>query len=390
MTAKTPPHTPFRPALQLVTRDAQRISTLARRTARFTATLGNPGISWQCSMVPSGTLCPPGKNDILVQLEWEGSPLTLQLPGHTLQKWLENQTAGLQLPALPEAIAVAALDAWINQILGTLQNDSASAIRVIGRTTNPDAIQTQPLAWAFSLRSSDASAPIRGTLHSTTAALDKLTTLTEHVPQVPGPVDISTLGIDTHALIGRTAISVSMCSALRRGDVILLDQCLISTDGQFWLTPGASSGVRIRPEHGRYTVTQGWTSLMTESETNDRHPDTAPENVTQAGTDEQHDDAGFPDTGADTDTDQDTEERAREAPGSLDDITIQLSFDLGHRRFSLAELQALQPGEVFDLARPLNDGPVHIRANGTLIGYGELVDIEGRIGVQVSRLGPSQ
>ena len=52
-----------------------------------------------------------------------------------------------------------------------------------------------------------------------------------------------------------------------------------------------------------------------------------------------------------------------------------------------AELRALQPGAIFDLQRPLADGPVMIRANGALIGTGDLVEVEGRIGVRVGTLG---
>ena len=36
---------------------------------------------------------------------------------------------------------------------------------------------------------------------------------------------------------------------------------------------------------------------------------------------------------------------------------------------------------------PLADGPVLVRANGALVGSGELVEIDGRIGVTLHRLG---
>jgi type III secretion protein Q len=53
---------------------------------------------------------------------------------------------------------------------------------------------------------------------------------------------------------------------------------------------------------------------------------------------------------------------------------------------TMAELEGLQPGEVLELDRPLEEA-VTIRANGTAVGSGRLVDVDGRLGVQVVQLG---
>ena len=70
---------------------------------------------------------------------------------------------------------------------------------------------------------------------------------------------------------------------------------------------------------------------------------------------------------------------------SLADLPVRLSFDLGELSLTLAQLQALQPGQALALGRPL-DGAVRVRANGVLIGEGELVQIDGQLGVSLSRL----
>ena len=55
-----------------------------------------------------------------------------------------------------------------------------------------------------------------------------------------------------------------------------------------------------------------------------------------------------------------------------------------------AELgQRVQVGQVLDLGRPLSQA-VNIRANGALIGTGELMEIGGRIAVGITSLGPAQ
>jgi flagellar motor switch/type III secretory pathway protein FliN len=70
---------------------------------------------------------------------------------------------------------------------------------------------------------------------------------------------------------------------------------------------------------------------------------------------------------------------------TLDDVTIRLTFDLGERVVSVGELRTLAPGFTFDLGRQLRRA-VTIRANGMAVGEGELVEIDGRIGVSVLSL----
>ena len=70
----------------------------------------------------------------------------------------------------------------------------------------------------------------------------------------------------------------------------------------------------------------------------------------------------------------------------LDALPVRLHFDLGQRKMPLAEVTALQVGQVLELTRPLSQA-VSIRANGALIGTGELMEIGGRIAVGITSLG---
>ncbi|NDF63326.1 MAG: hypothetical protein EB136_10540 [Synechococcaceae bacterium WBB_3_034] len=76
-----------------------------------------------------------------------------------------------------------------------------------------------------------------------------------------------------------------------------------------------------------------------------------------------------------------------ETPVSIDQIPIRLSFDLGTKTITLAELQSLQPGSVLSVDRPATEY-LTIRANGAAIGSGQLVEIDGRLGVSVSGITP--
>ncbi len=69
----------------------------------------------------------------------------------------------------------------------------------------------------------------------------------------------------------------------------------------------------------------------------------------------------------------------------INQIPVQLSFDLGQKSMSFNEVKQLRPGYVIDLSQNLPE-VVHIRAQNKLIGTGELVDISGRIGVRILSL----
>lgn len=81
-----------------------------------------------------------------------------------------------------------------------------------------------------------------------------------------------------------------------------------------------------------------------------------------------------------------TEATSRPLPtDSLDDIELVTTFELEERRLSLAELRALRPGTVMELAQPLNQAVIRILANGMPVGEGHLIAVGNRLGVRVSR-----
>jgi type III secretion system YscQ/HrcQ family protein len=72
----------------------------------------------------------------------------------------------------------------------------------------------------------------------------------------------------------------------------------------------------------------------------------------------------------------------------LQELGVVVDFDLGRMSISLAQVQAWQPGTVVPLQPPeLTPGvEVTIRANGQLIGIGDLIRIDDRVGVRITRL----
>jgi hypothetical protein len=66
-------------------------------------------------------------------------------------------------------------------------------------------------------------------------------------------------------------------------------------------------------------------------------------------------------------------------------LPLRVTFDVGALQLSVGELAQLQPGQALDMQRPVSEA-VHVRVNGVLIGMGELIDIDGRMGVVLRAL----
>lgn len=72
-------------------------------------------------------------------------------------------------------------------------------------------------------------------------------------------------------------------------------------------------------------------------------------------------------------------------PGSIDDIPIKLVFNAGRVTMPLSELETVEVGHVFHLDQSARTA-VEIVAQGTLIGRGELISIEGLTAVRVTAI----
>ena len=74
--------------------------------------------------------------------------------------------------------------------------------------------------------------------------------------------------------------------------------------------------------------------------------------------------------------------------GRLAALEVEVVAEMGRVVLSGREIARLTTGSVVQLGRPLG-GPVDLVAGGKLIARGELVDVEGEIGVRIiEMLGP--
>lgn len=78
-------------------------------------------------------------------------------------------------------------------------------------------------------------------------------------------------------------------------------------------------------------------------------------------------------------------EPVREILDLSPDMTVPLVIVMGRRSFTVKDLLALRIGQVMDLERSPTE-PVDLVAAGKVIGKGELVDVDGKLGIRVLKL----
>ncbi len=77
--------------------------------------------------------------------------------------------------------------------------------------------------------------------------------------------------------------------------------------------------------------------------------------------------------------------REVESGALLQTLPIELICEIGRVNLTARELLSLEPGAVLTVGKPLG-GPVELTASGRVVARGELVDVEGELGVRVTQI----
>ncbi len=314
---------------------------------------GESGTTLLAIMALSPDASPPEIFDpIAVHLEWSGAQFVLELPRRALDYWAA-ESLGSDLAELPSAwrdAALAQASQWLCDGLSDLGRGRAAIIGVLPEGTPAMAGRHRlvvRLMWP------ESGAVVLGVLRADTLGLLVCASL---IPAVPGTSAANgvflNLPIALRLTVGETPLPFSRLQSIRQGDVILVTEPFMDDDGAITLVYGdaearASWTIAARIDANQITVTAPPAS---------RTATDMPESYTRG-----------------------------DEPISLDQLPIRLSFDVGTKTLTLAELQALQPGATFALDRPAQEY-LTIRANGAVIGSGQLVEIDGRLGVSVSSI----
>jgi flagellar motor switch protein FliM len=195
-------------------------------------------------------------------------------------------------------------------------------------------------------------------------------------PRRPVP---ASLRLPLVAEAGRASLRARELAALRRGDVVVLDET--------WLDPTEGQGeLRVRPAGSRGPHL--WCALQPGGIRLARLERSPALSTTEGRImDEKHDPGAS--SGPTHSPSSRAEPVAREgAPPTdalveeLGDTPVELGVELARFQLSLSELGLLRRGQVVSTGRPIGSR-VTLRAGDTAIGYGELVDVDGEVGVRL-------
>lgn len=337
---------PFRSAACWTRDEANALHVLARNVR------GRPvpwkDTTWHLTLQPliSPQVLPACTGEWCIGLSWSGLPFELTVPQAGAQAWIQARFPLLDLPALPEPFVVAAIEDVCDSLVSLLPGSSPQHVRVEKWGPRSEAQTQLPHACLIELRASAVT--LRAQLATSPQGLLYLADMASSCVPERNHLDLSALPVTLAAVIGMTWLSLEDLVQLRPRDTILFDVRILQEDGVLWLGQG-DMGFRVSRQGKDLTVMEEFMEQEW----------IAPPGEEPAG--------------------------AGAALGALDQLPLRVVFDLGELSMTLEQLKSLQVGQPLALSRPLASA-VNLRVNGALIGTGELVEIEGELGVTITSL----
>lgn len=171
---------------------------------------------------------------------------------------------------------------------------------------------------------------------------------------------INDLSVPARLEFGSTNLVLSDIELLEKGDVIFVDQLLSTNLSVFRALIDSCIIIVVRIEGSNFMVEE----VITDD--NSEHVDSGLE-----------------------DLDSNNEDNPSNSKGDIiNNLQINITFELGSISVALDELKRLQPGSIIPMNRPIGKA-VNIYNNGRILGVGELVDIDNKLGVRIVGLSGS-
>lgn len=174
---------------------------------------------------------------------------------------------------------------------------------------------------------------------------------------------------------GKVTLAAATCRDLSPGDIVVLDEAHVDVRAQ-----GRTTLVALGASTPRYECELDAGSLRLT--TIDRPAPAAVSKGAALANEDTDTDAGDTQTAPSRPGAKPNDDALRAAAG---DAPIQLALELARIELRLDELAALRPGEVVVTGVPTR-GPVTLRAGDRAVATGELVDVDGELGVRVLEL----
>jgi type III secretion system YscQ/HrcQ family protein len=242
---------------------------------------------------------------------------------------------------------------------------------------NPSLDLTESVYWLRVTLHSAAGERYDSALGATIAAWRRL--LNQSIWTTPPNALNEALQITLRCRLGETTLTLAGCRNLQPGDVLRLQNACFDCAGLGHVQLGPYRlAMQLHDEHGETLMEfKGWENAMD-------HANSASDLVTDLVTEvSQHADHGSVAL---------TEQKSLPAtpPGNgapallLDQAPLSLHFELGQVYLSVADAAALQVGQALRLANPAAMPRVRILVAQSVVGCGELVEVDGQLAVQIA------
>jgi type III secretion protein Q len=292
-------------------------------------------------------------------LEWSGARMVVDVPMQAAQDWTQVTMGGPREAALPETWRRYAMERAVQWLANTLSAMGKGKARIVeGGSAAQEPAPGCRHHFVLSLDFPSTGVSVQAVLHCDSLGLLLMAgAIPRDFAARPGPVQRSELPARLSLCLGWTDLPLAQWRGLERGDVVFITHTFADNQRGIALqlhSPVGPARCLMGTLH-EYTLT-----LTSEAFAMSDFPD-QPEGLEPQALGE-----------------------AMAAP-PLEQVGIRLTFDVGQRTMTLAEVEQLQPGMVMQLERAATDY-VCIRANGQAVGTGTLVEVDGKLGVMVSAL----
>jgi type III secretion protein Q len=301
--------------------------------------------------LPPGQACVLAVGTHRLRIEWGGGQMALDIAPSVLDSWMQLVLGAESLIQLPTSFHEAALEhivQWVTTGLAHAGRGEAQLTQI--ETATQERPTDAPHALALEVTLSNGLA-MPCVLHLDSLALMLVGSLVQQNPSQSDSQALTDLPVTLNLCVGQTALPAKQMSRLQVGGLVVIKQVHVQDDGLGVLLTTALGPHRLwtataRLQDMQIILTADPNTMNTQAE---QTPNSDDNTIT------------------------------------WDEMPVHLSFDVGQKTLTFAQLRQLGAGQALSLERQIQSA-VNIRANGTLIGQGQLVDIDGQLGVLINQL----
>ncbi|WP_092402358.1 type III secretion system cytoplasmic ring protein SctQ [Candidatus Ichthyocystis sparus] len=354
----------------------------------------------------------PGIDDNwVVDFFWGKGVFSLVVPDTIfclfLEDWLGDKT--IHISSLDHTILVAVVDAVVDNVIESISRLGVGSVRLNSVTRLPKGDLPKLSCEGRWLKASMNRLNGREEhdlwLHVDEGGSQFLQKVLSMLPHSGGGVKPEEVPVVSRFLLGSTTLLAKEFKQLENNDVILFDECYLK-DNILLVCVGECMGFRALWKDNQLIVQTKLGMIMGQKFDDDLDDFWDDDDTTLMSDDDDDDEIDFDDDDDEEEDDDDSISKSlisrspslpslessapkigsqvKSAPDT-GNLPVHLTFDLGEKHLKFKDLSAISPGYVFDLGRPLNSA-ISIRANRKIIADGELVDIDGHLGVSVTSL----